>query len=97
MVGVEPEAEQYWIKAINNPDLPANERQDLIEDLNEDGLSDPKHPTTEDLPVILKRLKLIEELAPQAMDKVNADAFKEARKDLENLVSVAVGTGKPVQ
>ena len=97
MVGVNPEAEQYWIEAINNPDLPANERQDLIEDLNEDGLSDPKHPTTEDLPVILKRLKLIEELAPQAMDKVNADAFKEARKDLENLVSVAVGTGKPVQ
>ncbi|MBI5395924.1 MAG: hypothetical protein HZA91_11555 [Verrucomicrobia bacterium] len=97
LVGVEPEAEQYWIKAINNPDLPANERQDLIEDLNEDGLSDPKRPTTEDLPVILKRLKLVEELAPDAMDKVNADAFKEAHKDLENLARVAVGAGKPVK
>jgi hypothetical protein len=85
------------IEAINNPDLPAKERQDLIEDLNEEGLSDPKHPTAEDLPVILRRLELIRELAPRAMDKVNADAFKKARKDLENLVKVVVGTGQPVQ
>src|SRR5262249_11971668 len=44
-VGTDSEAETYWIGAINDSSLPAHERQDLIEDLNEDGLSDPKNPT----------------------------------------------------
>ena len=80
-------AEQYWAAAINDPNLPANERKDLIEDLNEDGLSDPKHPGPQDLPLIANRLRLIEELAPSAMDAVNADAFAEAYKDLQNLAA----------
>ncbi|MHA3771516.1 hypothetical protein ACXR0O_08265 [Verrucomicrobiota bacterium sgz303538] len=88
-VGVDPDAEEYWVEAINDPSLSAHERQDLIEDLNEDGLSDPKHPSPEDLPLILNRLQLIEELAPDAMDQVNWDAFKEAYKDLMNLWSRA--------
>lgn len=91
-VGTDPNAEQYWVVAINDPDLSAHERQDLIEDLNEDGLSDPKHPGPEDVPLILNRLQLIEELAPYAMDQVNADAFAEAYKDLNNMLA-----GKPVQ
>jgi len=57
----------------------------LIEDLNEDGLSDPKNPSVEELPLIVSRLQLIAELAPDAMDKVNAEAFQEAYKDLANL------------
>jgi hypothetical protein len=32
------------------------------------------------------RIELIEDLLPYAMDKVNSDAFKEARKDLVNMV-----------
>src|SRR6188474_293597 len=35
LVGVDAKAEAYWLKAINNPKLPGNEREDLIEDLNE--------------------------------------------------------------
>ena len=31
------------------------------------------------------RIQLIEELAPDAMDKTNADAFQEAHKDLVNM------------
>jgi hypothetical protein len=85
LVGEDPEAEAYWIYAINNPDLPAHERQDLIEDLNEDGLSDPRNPSIDDLPLIIARLQLIEELVPEAMDQVNADAFQEAYRDLVNL------------
>jgi hypothetical protein len=92
MVGADPVAEQYWMAAINDPSLPANERKDLIEDLNEDGLSDPKHPGSQDLPLILNRIRLIESLAPLAMDSVNADAFAEAYKDLQNMLA-----GKPVQ
>ena len=90
-------AEAYWLDAINDPALSAQERQDLIEDLNEDGISDPKHPTLADLPLILNRLDLIEVLAPDAMDQVNADAFLEAYKDLVNLAAVAVGAGEPVR
>jgi hypothetical protein len=96
-VGADPVAEAYWYAAINNPALPANERQDLIEDLNEDGLSDPSHPGPEDLPLILSRLQLIEETGPDAMDEVNAAAFQEAYKDLVNLAGLAAGSGEPVR
>jgi hypothetical protein len=81
-VGADAEAERYWLSAINNPVLPPIERQDLIEDLNEDGLSDPRNPGVIDLPLINARIRLIEQLMPDAMDRVNAEAFKEAHKDL---------------
>jgi hypothetical protein len=92
LVGADPVAEQYWMAAINDPSLSADERKDLIEDLNEDGLSDPKHPGPQDLPLIVNRLRLIDELAPLAIDQVNADAFQEAQKDL-----LAMLDGQPVQ
>jgi hypothetical protein len=92
-VGADPEAELYWYEAINDPALPAQERQDLIEDLNEDGLSDPHNPTMEDLPLILSRIQLIEEVVWDAMDEVNADAFLEAYKDLVNLAFQAMEDG----
>ena len=86
-VGQDAEAEAIWVEAINNPDLPAKERQDLIEDLNEEGFADPKNLTLDDLPLILSRLALIEEHAPNAMDDVNAAAFAEAYKDLMNMAA----------
>lgn len=91
LVGADPDAEQYWVSAINNPNLPPEERKNLIEDLNEDGLSDPHDPGPQDMPLILSRIQLIEDLAPDSMDQVNADAFAEAYKDLVNLAS-----GQPV-
>ena len=69
------------------------ERQDLIEDLNEDGLSDPHNPTADDLPLILSRIQIIEEVVWDAMDEVNADAFLEAYKDLVNLAFQAMENG----
>jgi hypothetical protein len=90
LVGADPDADAYWVSAINDPSLSANERKDLIEDLNEDGLSDPKHPGADDLPMIWSRINLIEQLGPSAMDQVNAAAFAEAYKDLVNL---AMGNG----
>jgi len=63
----------------------ANARKNLIEDLNEDGLN-YRNLTSDDLPVILYRIQLIEQLAPNAMDQTNMDAFKEAYKDLVNMV-----------
>ena len=96
-VGTDPAAEAYWYEAINDPNLPPNERKDLIEDLNEDGLADPKHPTADDLPLIVRRLSIIETAGPAAMDQVNADAFQEAYKDLVNLANLAMGGGEPVR
>ena len=96
-VGADPFAEGYWYAAINDPSLPANERQDLIEDLNEDGLSDPKHPGPEDLPLILNRLALIEQVAPAAPDHVNAEALAEAYKDLQQLARMVIGSGEVVK
>ncbi|MEY2409814.1 MAG: hypothetical protein QOF48_2484 [Verrucomicrobiota bacterium] len=80
LVGADAKAEDYWRKAINNPSLPAKERSDLIEDLNEVGFADPKNLTSKDLPLILNRIAIVEKL--DAMDDVNAAAIQEAHKDL---------------
>lgn len=85
MIGHDPDADGVWIQLINDPSLSASARSNLIEDLNEDGLS-YRNLTLDDLPVIEYRLELIEDLLPYAMDEVNSDAFKEARKDLQNMV-----------
>lgn len=84
-LGTNPAAEAVWIAAINDANMPAAQRKDLIEDLNEEGFADPKHLTVADLPRIENRLALIEDLAPQAIDQTNADAFQEAYKDLNNM------------
>jgi hypothetical protein len=85
LVGADPSAEVYWIAAINNPNLASDERRELIEDLNQDGFADTKNLGADDLPLIVNRLQLIEELWPDAMDEVNAAAFQEAYKDLLNM------------
>ncbi len=85
LVGADAEAEAYWLSTINDPETPAEMRKDLIEDLTVYGLSDPKNPTPEDIPLIWSRIELIEEIAPGAMDEVNAAAFAQAYKDLMNL------------
>ena len=86
LIGHNPEADEVWIQTINDPSLSANARKNLIEDLNEDGLS-YRNLTRDDLPVIKYRIQLVEELRPYAMDKVNADAFDEAHKDLVNMAN----------
>lgn len=90
-VGADPQAEKVWMAAINDPSLPNNARQNLIEDLNEDGISDPDHPTMEDLPLIQSRLALIEQIGDGAMDDVNYAAFQEAYKDLTNMANKLTG------
>ena len=86
LIGRNPEADEVWIQTINDPSLSANARQNLIEDLNEDGLS-YRNLTSDDLPVIKYRIELVEGLRPYAMDKTNADAFQEAHKDLVNMAN----------
>jgi hypothetical protein len=84
-VGADPDAEAVWAATINDPSVPPEERKDLIEDLNEDGFADPAHVGPDELPLVLSRLAMIEEMAPDAMDRTNADAFAEAYKDLAHI------------
>ena len=93
-VGFDPDAEIYWFSAIQDSSLPTSERQDLIDDLNEEGLPDPKHPTIDDLPLILSRLRILEELVPSIADSLE---WKESYEDLLNLAAVATGGGKPIR
>ncbi len=88
-VGFDPVANEIWATLINDPSLSGRVRQDLIEDLNENGFSgnNGRTPTVDDLPLILYRIQLIELYAPYAMDEVNADAFDEVHKDLVNMVT----------
>lgn len=81
-VGADSQANQMYQMAINDVSMPKNNRRELIEDLNQDGFADPKNLTANDLPLIQNRIALIEQLAPSALDQVNAAAFQEAYKDL---------------
>lgn len=90
LVGVDPQAEQYWLDAIFDSNLPDKEREDLMEDLNEVGFADPHNVTTDDLPLIVSRLHLIEQIEPQA-DPFMRDHLAEAYKDLGNMYSKVAG------
>lgn len=96
LVGVDASAEAYWLGAIFDASLPEGEREDLMEDLNEEGLSDAKHPGPQDLPVILNRLAIIEEILPFA-DEFMVTHLGEAYKDLVNLADLTQGGGEPVR
>lgn len=91
LVGADPDAEQYWMGAIFDPSLPDKERADLMEDLNEEGLSNPQHPSPEDLVLIRNRLPPIEKALSDA-DEFMLPHLLEAYKDLNNLLA-----GQPVQ
>lgn len=91
MVGLDPAAEQYWLDAIYDSSLPDNEREDLMEDLNEVGFDDPKNLTANDLPLILNRLALIQQIAPNT-DAFMAEHLGEAYKDLSNMADRLLAT-----
>jgi hypothetical protein len=84
LVGVDPEAENYWLDAIFDGSLPDKERDDLMEDLNEVGFSDANNPTADDLPLIVNRLQIIDQVLPYA-DPFMTGHLLEARKDLANM------------
>lgn len=89
--GADTQATDFYTQTINDRVLTGSHRSNLIEDLNEDGFPDPRNLTAEDLPLVVNRIALIEQLAPDAMDKVNADAFQEAYKDLVNMRAKITG------
>ena len=80
--GADPQANTLYQKAINDMGLSKDQRRNLIEDLNQDGFADRRNPTPGDQRLIQNRLNMIDQLAPNAADQINAAAFQEAKKDL---------------
>ena len=87
-VGEDPAADLYWLDAIFDTSLPDQEREDLMEDLNEVGFDDPKNITADDLPLIFNRLELIDGVLPNA-DDFMTEHLLEAQKDLINMLASA--------
>jgi hypothetical protein len=84
-LGADPQAEDIWAKAINDPNSPPGVRSDLIIDMIDEGYTDNSHPGPADLPLIQRRLEILERHAPYAMDEVNRKAFEEAYQDMLKL------------
>ncbi len=82
-VGTSDRADQFYQSAIADPNLTPEARKNLIEDLNQDGFTNPKKLTPADLALVDRRIALIDRLAPgSTRDPIMSAAFAEARKDL---------------
>ena len=87
-VGADAEAATVWARAINDAELPADTREELIEELDVAGLpADPQRLTQDHLPLILSRIAILEQLAPSALDDTNAAAFRAVHRRLTNLAA----------
>jgi hypothetical protein len=85
-VGADPVADEVWAWLIYDPDLSEKVREDLMEDLNENGFSDGngRRATMDDLPLIESRLALLEGHLADA-DEFMFAHLGEAYKDLMNM------------
>lgn len=90
-VGVNEESETVWLAAVNNRQIPAETRAELINALTEEGFSDTDEYTDDDLPLIAARLAIVERLAPESIDETNAAAFSQALETLSDLLEQLSG------
>lgn len=91
-VGANPQAVGLFHTAVLDPSLLPDQKRNLVEDLNQDGISNRKAPTREDLQIIAKRYELTQAYLQQ--DYVQNDnllnaAFHEANKDLRKMLEKA--------
>lgn len=99
-VGANAQAAELFHTAITDEQLTAHQHKELVEDLNQDGLSNKKTPTPADLELIANRYALTQAYLQQDYvqnDKVLNEAFREADKDLRNLLQrAAAAAANPV-
>jgi len=91
-VGANDQALEMYHAAVLDPSLQPDQKRELVEDLNQDGLSNRKTPTPEDLKIIANRYALTQAYLQQDYvqnDKVLNAAFNEADKDLRKLLEKA--------
>ena len=91
-VGANEQAGQLFHTAINDLALKPDHRRELVEDLNQDGLSNKKVPSPADLQLAANRLALTQTYLQQDYvqnDPVLTKAFLEANKDLAKILERA--------
>lgn len=97
-VGVNPQAVDLFHTAVLDPALLPDQRRNLVEDLNQDGISNRKAPTPEDLQIITKRFELTQAYLQQDYiqnDNLLNAAFREADKDLRKMLERAAAANPP--
>lgn len=97
-VGANDQALELYHTAVLDPALKPDQRRELVEDLNTDGLSNKKNPSAADLEIIARRYELTQAYLQQDYvqnDKVLNAAFREADKDLRNLLQRAAAAANP--
>lgn len=97
-VGANDQALELYHTAVLDPALKPDQRRELVEDLNTDGLSNKKNSSAADLEIIAKRYELTQAYLQQDYvqnDKVLNAAFREADKDLRNLLQKAAAAANP--
>jgi hypothetical protein len=91
-VGANDQALDLYHMATQDPALKPDQRRNLVEDLNQDGLESAKNPTPDDLKIIARRYALTQTYLQQddvRRDVVLEAAFREAAKDLANMLQDA--------
>lgn len=97
-VGANDQALQVFGQAVRDPALQGDPIRNLVEDLNQDGIRNEKKPTPEDLQLIANRYALTQRFLQQDFvlgNKVLLEAFREADKDLRNMLQRAAAPPKP--
>ncbi|MBI4324509.1 MAG: hypothetical protein HY674_04525 [Chloroflexi bacterium] len=98
-VGANQQAGELFHTAVLDQALLPDQKRELVEDLNQDGLSSQKAPTPEDLKIIAGRYALTQAYLQQdyvQSDQVLNEAFREADKDLRNMLQkAAAAAAKP--
>jgi len=94
-VGASQQAGELFHTAVLDQTMLPDQRRELVEDLNTDGLSNKKNPSAADLEIIARRYALTQAYLGQDYvqnDKVLNAAFREADKDLRSLLQQVVTT-----
>ncbi len=94
--GADAQANDFYLRAINDSGMSKDQRRNLIEDLNQDGFSRGRVEAG-DLSLIENRITLIEQNVSKTSDPVNVAAFKEAYKDLLKMRERIVNAQKSAQ
>lgn len=91
-VGANEQALDLYHSALFDTSLSPDQKRNLVEDLNEDGIANRRTPTPEDLKLIENRYALTQSYLQQDYvrnDKLLNEAFHEADKDLRNMLDRA--------
>lgn len=95
-VGANEQAGELFHAVVMDPTLKPDQTRNLVEDLNQDGLANRRAPTAEDLKIIARRYEITQAYLQQDYvinNKTLNAAFREADKDLGNLLQRAATAG----